>query len=193
MVYHPNEFETAVTLGRSTVILMYQTLSQRVWRVRDYSKTWICLKAPGSLKPCSTLGVTYHIKVSILKYTKEYYFTRNPDNTQRMREGAVPLPSSLWSRVGLRETTLPPTLTLTPTPFETNSLLFCKLKQESFWPCLLIRCFQICRIDALEYVTVVVIQGESIWLQNLTYPGKVVIEMWISIYMLFNMSGASLL
>ena len=39
MVYHPNEFETAVTLGqndRSTV--MYQTLSQRVWRVRDYAK-----------------------------------------------------------------------------------------------------------------------------------------------------------
>ena len=33
---------------------------------------------------------------------------------------------------------------------------------------------------AMEYTKVIVIQGEAIWLQNLTYPGKVVIEIiWI--------------
>ena len=28
---------------------------------------------------------------------------------------------------------------------------------------------------AMEYTKVIIIQGEEIWLQNLTYPGKVVI------------------
>ena len=50
-----------------------------------------CLKAPRRRKQLQkTPEVTFHIKVSIPKYTKEYYW--NPGKILRMRERLVPGP-----------------------------------------------------------------------------------------------------
>ena len=49
------------------------------------------------------------------------------------------------------------------------------------WEVLIWRISEKCKEDAMEYTPVIVIQGEAIWMQNLTYPSKVVIEIiiWI--------------